>query len=69
MKMKRGGQRTLRLLDLITVWTVVIFAEKEKPENSLGFILERGLGGESVFRIEMPVGSRAVKQAIGYVCL
>lgn len=39
MKIKSGGQR---ILDLITEWTMVLFAEEEKPENCLGFILEEG---------------------------
>lgn len=35
---------------------MVIFAEKEKPENSLGFVLEAGPSKGGNDSTEMPVG-------------
>lgn len=49
---------------------MVLFAEEEKPENSLGY-WRRGLGREEmpVLCTEMPVRRGGAKQTTGYVSL
>lgn len=48
-----------------------LFAEKEKPGNSLGFLLEEGprKGGMSVLGTVIPGRGGGVKEATGYVSI